>query len=321
MCDSTLTCYNNGIETEGSLPNKHLEHFEDSIFDGRRVAFAALKEMLSFESLSTKWDGAPAIVFGTNPENGQFFVGTKSVFNKRRVKINYDYEDIAKNHQGYVADILRLCLRYLPRISGIVQADWIGVGRSSVYRPNTVEYRFPYAINKEIILAPHTFYTEVSPDAEAKIGVTMQDTMTCKFVDTMDAEFGSRKNCLKLAAEIVALLPFCKVSSDIYARSYCRQLMNKFIRMGKIPNAEFMYNVLEAKYKGEVNVTTFKVWHKLFQLKQRLLDAIVVNGNVECYIDGEPANHEGFVTVSTNPYKLVDRLTFSKANFNLSKNW
>ena len=82
-----------------------------------------------------------------------------------------------------------------------------------------------------------------------------------------------------------------------------------------------LYATLDAKYKGEVNVTTFKVWHKIFQLKQRLLDAIVVNGNVECYIDGEPASHEGFVTVSTNPYKLVDRLTFSKANFNLSKNW
>ena len=147
-------------------------------------------------SLSTKWDGAPAIVFGTNPENGQFFVGTKSVFNKRQVKINYDYEDIEKNHQGHVADILRLCLRHLPRISGIVQADWIGVGGGSVYRPNTVEYHFPYAINKQIILAPHTFYTEVSPDAEAHIGVTMQDTMTCKFIDTMDAEI-NRPNLLK----------------------------------------------------------------------------------------------------------------------------
>ena len=68
-------------------------------------------------------------------------------------------------------------------------------------------------------------------------------------------------------------------------------------------------------------MATFKVWHMIFQLKQRLLDAIVVNGTVECYIDGEPSGHEGFVTVSNNPYKLVDRLSFSKANFNLSKNW
>jgi len=320
MCDSTLACYNNGIQTEDDLPNKHLEHLEDSIFDGRRAAWRAVKTALTCKSVSTKWDGAPAIVFGTNPENGQFFVGTKSVFNKVKVKINYDYEDIAKNHQGHVADILRLCLRYLPRISGIVQADWIGVGRSSVYRPNTVEYRFPYALNKEIILAPHTVYTEVSPNAEARIGVTLQDTVHCKFIDTNDAYIEDRNN-LKLVAEILALLPFCKVSTNTYTRLYCRTLMNKFVRMGSLPTPEFMYNILEAKYKGEINVNTFRVWHKIFQLKQRLLDAIRTDSKVQCFIDGEPTSHEGFVLISETPYKLVDRLTFSKANFNLSKNW
>ena len=318
MCDSTLTCYNNGIDTDG-MPNKHLEHLEDSIFDGRRAALRAVKEALTCKNISVKWDGAPAIVFGTNPANGMFFVGTKSVFNKKKVLINYTYDDIAKNHKGNVADILRLCLRYLPHISGIVQADWIGVGGGSVYCPNTVEYRFAIPIGQQIILAPHTSYTEISPDAKATLGVKLQSTNFCRFIDTTDAEL-NRPNLLKDVAEIVAMIPFCKVSDNKYARSYCRQLMNKFIRMGKLPDAEFMHNILEAKYKGEVNVTTFKVWHKLFQLKQRLLDAIIVNGNVECYIDGEPTCHEGFVTVSTNPYKLVDRLTFSKANFNLSKN-
>ena len=186
MCDSTLSCYNNGIDTDG-MPNKHLEHLEDSIFDGRRVALSALKEVLTVKQVSTKWDGAPAIVFGTNPADGMFFVGTKSVFNKRQVKINYTYEAIAKNHQGHVADILKLCLRYLPHIDGIVQADWIGVGGGTVYRPNTVEYRFPIAINQQIVLAPHTSYTEISPNAEAKIGVTLQSTNYARFIDTQDA--------------------------------------------------------------------------------------------------------------------------------------
>ncbi|AET72759.1 gp183 [Synechococcus phage S-CAM8] len=303
------------------MPNKHLEHLEDSIFDGRRVALAAVKQALTVKKVSVKWDGAPAIVFGTNPANGQFFVGTKSVFNKKKVLINYTYEDIETNHKGNVADILRLCLRHLPRISGIVQADWIGVGGGSVYCPNTVEYRFAIPINQQIILAPHTSYTEVTPAAEASIGVTLQSTNSVRFIDTMDAEVGERINCLKLAAEIITLIPFCKVSKDKNVRLYCRTLINKFIRSGDIPSAEFIHNISEAKYKGEVNVTTFKVWHKIFQLKQRLLDAIIVNGDVECYIDGNPTRHEGFVTVSTNPYKLVDRLTFSKANFNLNKNW
>jgi len=315
MCDSTLTCYNSGIDTDG-MPNKHLEHLEDSIFDGRRVALGAVKQALTCKNISVKWDGAPAIVFGTNPENGMFFVGTKSVFNKKKVLINYTYDDIAKNHKGNVADILRLCLRYLPHISGIVQADWIGVGGGSVYCPNTVEYRFATPIGQQIILAPHTSYTEISPDAKATLGVKLQSSNFCRFIDTTDAKL-KRWNNLKLAAEIVAMIPFCKVGHSAELKKH----VNSFIRSGEIPSAAVMYNSLPDKYKQEVNVSTFKVWHKIFQLKQRLLDAIIVNGTVECYIDGEPAQHEGFVTVSDNPYKLVDRLTFSKANFNLNKNW
>jgi len=143
------------------MPNKHLEHLEDSIFDGRRVALAAIKEAMTAKwNISIKYDGAPAIVFGTNPENGKFFVGTKSVFNKKKVLINYSYEDIAKNHKGNVADILRLCYRYLPRISGIVQADWIGVGGGSVYCPNTVEYHFATPIGQQIILKRLILYLE-----------------------------------------------------------------------------------------------------------------------------------------------------------------
>ena len=59
----------------------------------------------------------------------------------------------------------------------------------------------------------------------------------------------------------------------------------------------------------------------ILNLKQRLLDAIVVHGNVECFINGDPSKHEGFVIVSENPYKIVDRWEFSKANFNLDRNW
>ena len=74
--------------------NTHLEHLEDDIINngyaGGQNAIAFLQElskMLSGNSkksvnVSVKWDGAPAIVAGPSPENGKFFVGTKSVFNK-----------------------------------------------------------------------------------------------------------------------------------------------------------------------------------------------------------------------------------------------
>ena len=303
-------------DEEHTLPNKHLEHLEDSIFDGRRAAVAAVKEVVFCRKISVKWDGAPAIVFGTNPENGKFFVGTKSVFNKVKVKINYTHEDIDKNHTGPVADILRLCLRHLPHISGIVQADYIGVGGGRSYTPNTINYRFPSSIDRDIILAPHTSYEYVGPDAPATLGVKLESALGAHFIDTTDA-YIRRQNNIKLIAEIIALIPFCKVAYS----AQLKQHVNKFIRAGSVPAAGVLYATLPAKYKGEVNATTFEVWHKIFQLKQRLLDSVVVNGNVECFIDGNPSHHEGFVIISNNPYKIVDRLTFSKANFNLSKNW
>ncbi len=321
MCDSTLACYNNGIETEGTLPNKHLEHLEDLIFTGRKEALSAVWSAINKPKLSVKWDGAPAIVFGTNPKNGKFFVGTKSVFNKVKVKICYSQEDIDKYYSGNVADILRLCLRHLPRLSGIVQADFIGVGGGSVYCPNTLEYRFSSPTDSDIILAPHTSYTEVSPTAVGTGGVNLLSALGTHFVGYEEAHACVKKRLAFNMVQFMYQLSMCKVPS-VKARPYIMKHINKFIRGGiKVPSAEILFTTLDDKYKEEVNVATFKVWHMIFQLKQRLLDAIVVNGTVECYIDGEPSGHEGFVTVSNNPYKIVDRLSFSKANFNLSKNW
>ena len=85
------------------MPNKHLEHPEDSILSGRRTAIKAIKELVTVTKLSVKWDGATDIVFCINPTNGHFFVGSKSVFNKRRPKINYSPEDIDKNHKGIIS--------------------------------------------------------------------------------------------------------------------------------------------------------------------------------------------------------------------------
>ena len=45
-----------------------------------------------------------------NPATGKFFVGTKSVFNKKKIKINDSHSDIDANHSGDVADILHRCL-------------------------------------------------------------------------------------------------------------------------------------------------------------------------------------------------------------------
>jgi len=298
------------------MPNKHLEHPEDSIISGRRNALRAVRELIKTKTLSVKWDGAPAIVFGMT--NGSFFVGTKSVFNKRRPKINRCPADIDKNHKGAVADILRLCYRHLPRVNGIYQADWIGVGGGQIYQPNTIEYRFSEPVYSKIIVAPHTQYTELSPDAEAKMGVKLASSDECYMVDTNNAEVIPPLNFSELFRVLPSVI-LSKVPNK--SRVKIAKHINSFVRHGHVPHPEEIYDQLDAKYKGEVNVHTFKAWHLISQLKHRLLDAIVVNDGVDCYINGKSSQHEGYVIVSDNPYKIVDRLTFSKANFNLDKNW
>ena len=95
------------------MKNTHLEHPEDSALLGKKAVQNTIKYLRNCKgSCTVKYDGAPAIVFGINPETDKFFVGTKSVFNKKKIKINYTHDDIEKNHGNNqkVAAILHTCL-------------------------------------------------------------------------------------------------------------------------------------------------------------------------------------------------------------------
>jgi len=183
--------------------NTHLEHLEDDIInrgsDGGRNAINFLKSvrnMLAGSSsgrvnMSVKWDGAPAIICGINPENGKFFVGTKSVFNVTP-KINYTPADIRRNHSGPVADKLNVCLRELKRlgITGIYQGDLLftkGDLKSAAidgekmitFTPNTITYAVPSnsSIGKRI--------------ARARLGIVFHTYYTGKDMKSLSAGFGT----------------------------------------------------------------------------------------------------------------------------------
>ena len=120
---------------------------------------------------------------------------------------------------------------------------------------------------------------------------------------------------------LIAALPTILLSKAPKSRMEVSKHINSYVREGRIPRPQKMYDALDDKYKHEVNVSTFKTWHVIFQLKHLLLNEISVTDGVKCYIDNELSDHEGFVTISDSPYKIVDRLIFSRANFNLNKNW
>ena len=183
--------------------NTHLEHLEDDIINrgsqGGQNAINFLKSirnMLAGSSnkkvnMTVKWDGAPAIICGTNPENGKFFVGTKSVFNKNP-KINYTNADIRKNHSGDLATKLSIALRELSRlgIKGVLQGDFLFTqsdlkkidmdGDAMIsFTPNTITYAVPVASNvgRQI--------------SRAKMGIVFHTKYTGKSLDSMTAGFGT----------------------------------------------------------------------------------------------------------------------------------
>jgi hypothetical protein len=183
--------------------NVHLEHLEDDIINrgskGGENAINFLKSvrnMLAGSSgkkvnMTVKWDGAPAIICGINPENGKFFVGTKSVFNKNP-KINYTTGDIRKNHSGALAEKLTIALRELSRlgINGVLQGDFLfsqsDLKKANIdgdnmitFTPNTITYAVPVdsSIGKRI--------------ARARMGIVFHTKYSGKTLDSMTAGFGT----------------------------------------------------------------------------------------------------------------------------------
>ena len=183
--------------------NTHLEHLEDDILNNGSVggmnAIAFLRELGKFLShqassvaITTKWDGAPAIVCGINPENNKFFVGTKSVFAKTEPKLCYTVADITKfyGEEGQLAAKLRTCLQYLSNLNirGVLQGDLLFTndkqsriinGESVIaFRPNTITYTVP---------SESDFGNKIS---NAKMGIVFHTRYTGPSIAEMSATFG-----------------------------------------------------------------------------------------------------------------------------------
>ena len=198
------------------------EHIEDEMLN-RGVAGAresinflrSLRDMLAGNSQShvnvtTKWDGAPAVFAGINPENGKFFVGTKGVFNATP-KLNYTDADIDKNHPGEGLNAkLKVALRYLPKlgIKGVLQGDMMFAkgdikdqtidGEEYItFQPNTIVYAVPAGskLAKSMTAAQmgivfHTSYTgKTISDMKASFNIDIGKLSTTKDVWFRDASF------------------------------------------------------------------------------------------------------------------------------------
>ena len=181
---------------------KHLEHLEDEMLNyGVEGCIASvnflkeLRKMLGCDNstgfMQTKWDGAPSVVCGTDPNSGMFFVGTKSVF-AQNSKACYRDADVDLYYEGDLAEKLKYSLKYFSTlgIQGIVQGDLLfttDVKRETVngeklytFTPNTITYGIP--VDHPIGVAT----------SKAKIGVVFHTHYRGTDFQTMQAVAGAK---------------------------------------------------------------------------------------------------------------------------------
>ena len=82
--------------------------------------------MVKRSRVSVKWDGAPAVFAGIDPNDGKFFVAKKGIFNKNPMVYKTD-ADIDDDTKGDLNAKLKEALKYLPAlgIKGVIQGDFL----------------------------------------------------------------------------------------------------------------------------------------------------------------------------------------------------
>jgi hypothetical protein len=274
---------------------KHLEHAEDHIIHGgdAGVVHAAnnlddLHSLLtggkSKSKVTTKYDGSPSVVFGINPENGKFFVASKSAFNKNP-KINYTDKDIEENHghaPGLVSK-LKAALAHLPKVmpkeGGVYQGDFL-YDKPDVqddndkfkFAPNTITYSADKdsAQGRKIAASQmgfvvHTKYKgnnladmkagfdvdhskfKQDPDVNL-VNPEVNDTSKSKYTKTMQAEYVKHREAADEAYRNTGTDVLEALSKhDAFIKPY----INLTVRDETIPNVKDYIGYLEKKRDKE----------------------------------------------------------------------
>lgn len=286
-------------------PITHLEHPEDLILSGDMWVFDALLGGEGF--VSQKIDGCPAIVWGKHPENGKHFVGTKSVFNKKKIKICYSLGDIdtlyPEDKYSSLREVLKACYKYLPVTEGVFQGDFIGFGGSDTYKPNTITYVFPEVIEENIIVAPHTYYEG--------------DSLPSMVPYPLTGELISTDKCLFVQPSVDRVALDNELVVDLGGHSFLdkkelaevKKNINTLIREGIELTDINLYRIIGDEWL--VNLYQLAIAYK-----DEFMENCITYGAPKSYIGEEKVQGEGFVVHTKHgAIKLVNRQQFAKANF------
>lgn len=281
---------------------KHLTHLEDLVLeaglDGVHLTVDLVEDLLvqlggntpkKLKNVTMKFDGAPSLVFGVNPENDRFFVATKSAFNKDP-KLNYSVEDIETNH-GHAPGLvekLKYALQYLPDIvfDGVYQGDLMYTREDLqlrqendvsyvVFKPNTLIYAVPYdseigqrITNSKMGLVVHTKYEGTSlTDMKATFsfsfynpGPETSDVVLFSpnvknlsgMITFSKEETDAIDSQLESAMHAISVVSLRGFQEGSPLSALVSQYKNRMIREGREDDAKECYTYLDAYVKKEI---------------------------------------------------------------------
>jgi hypothetical protein len=279
---------------------KHLTHLEELILTRQKEGLDTAIEFInaltdSFNGnadsgvfTTVKYDGAPAIICGFNPENNKFFVSTKSIAAKTP-KINYTVQDIEQNYSQApgLAEKMKLALLYLPKVikSNVYQCDFmfdkatlnqtVFEGEKLItFKPNTITYAVEVdsELGKKIQTAQigvvfHTRYTgpnlqQLSKSADVNVSEFNQSSDVwfddAKFKDMSgtvtltDDEKAAVSGGLNSMQKIAGITDWVGLPGNFY--TLANTYINTLIRQGKfVEDPEETFNGFTEWYNGRMD--------------------------------------------------------------------
>lgn len=340
---------------------KHLPHIEDLVFlygnDGLIFINSLFVDLLKEKVVvKCKIDGAPSVIVGWRGD--KFFVATKSLFNKKTPKINFSDEDISSNHpdKPELQKKLSTCLAYLKDVipnNGVeYQGDLmftddiknvdIGGSTYSVFKPNTIAYGTNTGrsdivpTNFKMGIVFHTSYSDnqvdYNPDL-SQLKKTKDVLLINNDIRTYELSAITR-NILKSTIEKWLIGNDTDFSPIVKQADLFTKFINKRVKESlPVNNANDLVDDFvqqNSKFDKRLLIKLFACFCKLAECKKFIMKDMQTSSKSllpfeEFYLkDGvyTPSDAEGYVTITDSGIvKLVDRLDFSKENFNQEKDW
>jgi hypothetical protein len=151
--------------------------------------------------MTVKWDGAPAIFAGIDPDDGKFFVAKKSVFNVNP-KLYKTSQEIDDDLSGTLNSKFKVALKEFSKlgIKGVLQGDLMftdDVEKTAIdgvsyltFQPNTIVYAVPVDSKFGSIIKT------------AKIGIVWHTTYSGASLQDMQASFGANISGLTKSSSV-----------------------------------------------------------------------------------------------------------------------